>query len=160
MPRYGWDPDTLGFDRAPLRAILDFWNQKRGDRRAPARADIDPVEIGANLRNIFLVEVLPDGDYLYRVIGTAIVFHVGFDGSRRKLSELTDKVDTARVARDFDDVVKTFTPRYDFARGPWTGMTWRVYHRLLLPLSADGQAVDFILGCIDLETGTGRLDDA
>lgn len=151
-PRYGTDAKTLGIDRPKHIELLNLWNTIRGDRRAPTREEFDPSDVRTLLGSIFLVERLDDGDYFYRVVGTTIVSHVGFESSRKRLSELESFVDTNRIRQHFDDVVSRNMPRYDFASGPWRGREWQYYHRLLLPLSTDGDTVTHILGLVDIET--------
>lgn len=152
-PRYGTDADSLGVRHPSLLTTLSLWQKLRGDRPAPRRADFDPLDLGRYLRNVFLIEVLPDGDYLYRVTGTLIVEHVGFESSRRRLSSLGEYVDIDRIKSDFDDFTGRMTGRYDKAMGPWRGLEWRAYHRLMLPFSQHGETVSHILGCIELEEG-------
>lgn len=54
------------------RTVLDYWMKLRGARRFPSRADFDPMEMRRHLANIFLLDVLPEGGYRYRVVGTLI----------------------------------------------------------------------------------------
>ena len=152
--QYGLEQVERVVTRKPLVAMTDYWKSIRKDRWAPEREDFDPLDIGPILQHVFLVDVLAEGGFYYRVVGTAIVGHVGFDASRKMLSDLSDKVDVGRIAGDFTDFVEAGVPRYDYAQGPWHGLPWRVYHRLLLPLGPSEGDVRQILGCIDLETGT------
>ena len=56
---------------APL-AVLDYWDKLRGARRFPARADFDPMAMRKHLPLIFMLDVLPDGQFRYRVVGSVI----------------------------------------------------------------------------------------
>lgn len=56
-----------------LKAVHAYWNEKRGLRSMPARADINPVELREHLGWIMMVEVLDDmADFRYRLIGTKV----------------------------------------------------------------------------------------
>lgn len=55
-----------------LLALLAYWRDKRGARRFPSRADVDPAEIPALLPHIILTDVMPDGRYRYRLTGTSV----------------------------------------------------------------------------------------
>ena len=55
------------------KAVHAYWNEKRGSRSMPARADINPVELREHLGWIMMVEVLPEmADFRYRLIGTKV----------------------------------------------------------------------------------------
>ncbi|MES1990384.1 MAG: PAS domain-containing protein [Pseudomonadota bacterium] len=55
------------------KAVHAYWNQKRGARTMPARADINPVDLREHLGWIMMVEVLDDmADFRYRLIGTKV----------------------------------------------------------------------------------------
>src|SRR5690349_7676726 len=53
-----------------LRQAHDYWRRKAAGRKMPRRADIDPTEIPKLLPDVMLVDVLPEGRYRYRLIGT------------------------------------------------------------------------------------------
>jgi hypothetical protein len=55
-----------------LRILWSYWKERRGDRRMPARDDIDPVDIPTILPHLQLVETV-DGRFRFRLAGTAIV---------------------------------------------------------------------------------------
>src|SRR3546814_21056572 len=56
--------------RNQLLNLYDYWDGKRRGRAFPARADIDPLELGQMLPNLFLVDVLEDAPHFrYRLSG-------------------------------------------------------------------------------------------
>lgn len=128
--------------------VLDYWNGKRHDRFAPARADIEPAEIVTILPRVLLADVESDADghidFRYRLSGTGIcnVHRTDLTG-RRPLSiappsygKLIDMHYRAAIER----------------RGPIahvialrTGGKSASYARIILPLSADGETVDMLM---------------
>ncbi|MDO8290571.1 MAG: PAS domain-containing protein [Parvibaculum sp.] len=65
------DPQELACPT--LKAVHAYWNEKRGLRSMPARADINPVELREHLGWIMMVEALDDlADFRYRLIGTKV----------------------------------------------------------------------------------------
>lgn len=69
------------------RRWLEFWDRLRGDRSAPLSADADPIaNVPEIIDRICWVEVLDDGDFLYRVAGTLLREHFGFELTGRRLS--------------------------------------------------------------------------
>jgi hypothetical protein len=51
------------------RELFDYWNQRRGDRLAPERADIEPAAIRRVLGDTF---VLSAPDHSFRIAGTRL----------------------------------------------------------------------------------------
>ncbi|WP_193180654.1 PAS domain-containing protein [Nisaea sediminum] len=49
--------------------FLDYWLRLRGRHAMPSYADLDPVDFPWALPNIFVVEILPGGDFVYRIAG-------------------------------------------------------------------------------------------
>ena len=65
------DPAVTG--HAVLRAVKVYWEEKRAERRMPARRDIHPENIKALLPQVLLVDVLHGGaDFRYRLLGTRL----------------------------------------------------------------------------------------
>ncbi len=61
----------LEFCHPRIRALYEYWNGKRGARRMPRRADIDPMEIPSYLPGIVMVDIGYEPFSLtYRVVGT------------------------------------------------------------------------------------------
>lgn len=122
--------------------LYAYWLKRRGDRRMPRRADIDPAGIKVLLPNLFLTEFTTDPFRVrYRLVGTEIAEHAHFDFTGRYLDELDfsafDKVDWQALYREvwergepvFGRSLETFRDRL---RPP------SPYHFCILPLSADG----------------------
>src|SRR5260221_12496676 len=71
-----------------LEAAFHYWPRKAAGRLMPSRADIDPIEIPKLLPDVMLVDVLPDGRYRYRLIGTENARAQGINASGRFLDEV------------------------------------------------------------------------
>src|ERR1700758_3005731 len=56
----------------PQRVLLAYWEDRCGEREAPRREDIDPIDIRQILPHVMLWDAEPDGGYRCRVAGTAI----------------------------------------------------------------------------------------
>jgi hypothetical protein len=62
------------------RLLLDYWLAKRGPRRMPVRADIDPAELVGLLPNLMLVDVVGDpARFRFRLVGTRVARASGED---------------------------------------------------------------------------------
>lgn len=69
-----------------LHDCISYWQQLKGDRRYPARADVTLRGLGRLARYAVLVRVLPD-DYEYRFVGNVPVTALGCDFTGRRFSE-------------------------------------------------------------------------
>jgi hypothetical protein len=79
LSQYWGPPETIRAHlhaEAPL-AVLDYWERLRGPRRFPSRADFNPMEVRKHLPLIFMLDVLPNETWRYRVVGTVIADFFG-----------------------------------------------------------------------------------
>ena len=132
-----------------LRALLDYWDGKRDGRSMPARGDLDPVEIPELLPHIVLVDTAESlAEFRYRLFGTELCKGFGHDRTGCRFAELP------RLA-NFDEIYRgywlTFTkeaPQYFHGQIDSDENSHIRYSRLTLPLSADGEHINMILGGI------------
>jgi len=132
-----------------LKELFAYWDRKRGSRRAPRRADIDPTEIPAHLPFIHLVDVLDGGaDFRFRVVGTAITAGMGRDSTGKRFSEVygdDPRVLDSIIAR-FTVVVQEKRPTFTVGKIWWSPLNKkRRYAGVALPLSEDDETVNMIL---------------
>lgn len=147
-------PDTVPELSLPtLRALYGYWAEKRRGRPMPDRADIDPIEMRPWLGHLMLVERKPDGDYIYRLYGSAFVDQFKVDMTGLAISSLP--AGQAELLRaEYDAVVNALAPttRQYTAQFESTSRdkrsSWAVersWERLVLPLSNGGDAVGMLL---------------
>ena len=130
-----------------LRRLYEYWDEKRSDRIAPARADIDPVDIPDILPNMFIYRVEHDPrDYLMLLFGTALVDAFGRDLTHRRFDEIFSGSDYAAMRAEYDAAVDECRPICVSHDGNWIDRDHVEYTRLLLPLSEDGKTVDRLMG--------------
>jgi hypothetical protein len=133
-----------------LLRLLDYWRGKRGARAFPARADMDPLDLGFMLERIALTEVHEtvghDGPrrYRLRLVGSWWGQLVGLeltgtwvqDWPQANLRKLT--IDT------YESVVAARAPLCA-RRDSWVDDKKLSYEILLLPLSDDGARISMIM---------------
>jgi hypothetical protein len=130
-----------------LRTLYAYWIAKRGYRRMPRRADIDPIDIPNLLPSVFLVDVGgPPLRFRYRLIGTAICGRWGGDATGKYLDKVDVDGDLDTMLRQYTAVVETGTPRFDVAEFMTESGRYLHYRRLLLPLSEDDLTPNMLLG--------------
>lgn len=129
--------------------IFDLWAVKRGSRRAPDRADFDPVEMPRLLSHLFLYDVVPGNplDFRFRLVGTAIVEALRTDPTGKPFDSVYrgDWRDT--ITEETRAVAESFQYSHVVNRDAgWVGRKVMRYERILLPLNDLGTHAGMILG--------------
>lgn len=129
--------------------IHDHWLAKRQGREMPARADIDPLELGDLLGHLCLVEVVPGPPprFRYRIDGSHLAALTGFDLTGKYADELPDPSYRAYVLDLYGLVQARRAPVFRANVEEWEGGTLNV-ESVTLPMSGDGDRVDFILDAV------------
>lgn len=143
-----FDPASLP---ARQREFYELWHRKRGARRLPSRPEFAFHELRAWLESLHLIEVLPDGDFLFRVFATKSALRLGREFTGRKASDLPRTWIFNDALIDYRRAVATGEPIFaDRSRRHADGRlySWR---RLILPLGADGVPVDHLFVCLDYD---------
>ena len=149
---------TEGISHPAILRFLDYWNAKRGDRRAPSRRDIDPIEMRAFLPYILMLDVVgPEPRYRIRLMGTEYVRAVGADRTGCFAEEGLPPDHYERLRQEIDDVVTRFVLRYRISNMAFQGRPYARFHRLMLPLSDDQAQVNIVL-CIGYMIGPEQRD--
>lgn len=136
------DDPELGDD---LRAALDYWHKKRGQRLAPCRADIDPVEIAPLLPRVMLVDVSAEPlDFRFRLAGTGIFKIHGAELTNKRALELEPPAYAALIHRLYCD---TLARRAPLAHRLLIEVESKrsAYMRISLPLSEDGEIINRLM---------------
>jgi hypothetical protein len=134
---------------ARLRELNRYWDEKRGSRAMPARADLDPVDVPELLPYILLVDTADTlEEFRYRLIGTEAC--VGFDRDRTggRFGDLPRSEHFDEVYGGYWRSFQERTPQYYHGPLSFTGDGRIRFSRLTLPLSRDGSHVDMILAGI------------
>jgi hypothetical protein len=148
-------------DDSIIQGLLAFWEQARGERSMPAKADIDPVRLGPKLLPYILLVDAVDGGarFRYRLCGSANAQAAGIDLTGRHVDELNPNPDylhymTALYRRSMDAARPTYSEsRYM----PLRSATARRTRRLVCPIGDDGVRVErFISAQSFQQLGSGQ----
>ncbi|HXQ50619.1 MAG TPA: PAS domain-containing protein [Stellaceae bacterium] len=136
-----------------LRRFYDYWLGKCGERRFPARRDIDPLDFPYVLGNLMLVDVLREPQrFRVRLHGANLVTRMNYDMTGKWLDELPRPEYRTYVLDRCRDLVASGEPLaliHDLVLDGWISR----YEALWLPLSDDGVHVDLLVcGIIFAET--------
>jgi len=128
-----------------LRYLVAHWQRIRGDRRMPARADFDPLDVRYALDYISLIEVHGDPlRFYFRLDGTKQVDLFGVDCTRHYLDECMPADHTAMAAASYSEVVECGEPRYH-RRQIAFHQRMIDYEIVILPFSNDGARIDLLM---------------
>lgn len=148
MDNFIGGPSLEDLPTEDLRWMLGFWNNLRGDRDMPARSDFSPADMVPLLPYISLIDVESDPQrFRIRLVGTGIVAESGVDLTGHYQDELKK---TEKVIERCDWMVKNRQPLYaQNVPLDWASLDFSSYGILMMPLSADGENVDMLLGFVD-----------
>ena len=156
--------DLASPDYPELSRVLDYWNLKRGDRFAPRRADIDPVDLVESLSRITLSDVFRSGpgeaglDFRYRLAGTEICTAHYRDPTGEAPRDMRPPAYGALLHAHYIEAVRRRCPMLHLIALSTTDKA-RSYVRLMLPLSEDGVAVTMLMTVDSKQQNTQALRD-
>ena len=131
-------------DRLPR--LFDYWLGKRGNRQAPARRNIKPMEIPALLPIVHLIDVHEDPlAFRHRLVGTEIVEMVGRDVTGKLVDESLYGKATREVFDGLAAVAWEVRPYRRLARLDYHDRPWLAMEALEMPLLDDDGRVNMIL---------------
>jgi hypothetical protein len=130
-----------------LRQTHDYWCRKAAGRTMPRRGDIDPTEIPKLLPDVMLVDVLPQGRYRYRLIGTENAQAHGMNATGRYLDEVLPGPEyKAHVIALYNECVGSRRALYSecLFMAPGRRAPERHTKVLFMPLAEDGETVNMV----------------
>ena len=131
-----------------LCGLYRYWESRRGQRRMPARADIDPLRFKALIGRISVIDVVR-GDagsfrFRFRLAATPFCRTIGKEMTGKMLEELPSPATRAFLEANYVEVARTGRPlalsgaiRLD--ERDWKGES------LVLPLSTEGDGAQRLL---------------
>jgi hypothetical protein len=155
MNEPGGDVPAAAFIAAPvhpvLRQLLAYWNDRRGARWAPTRADIRPADIKSLLPDVMMWNV-DDGAYTMRLVGEHIVRFVGSNNTGKSAVRDMPPASAASMLGVLNRVVDGRAPVFRLGKAYWLQeKSYRDFEACYLPLSSDGRTVDIILGGVKFD---------
>ena len=151
IDRTAWHPK--------LQRLYDYWRSKCPAEGLPRKSDIDPVEIGPLLHDVFLVAVeRPPLRFRFRLLGSGITSVSRPNVIGRTMDEVYPDVREKASYRDY--VICSEEAEVRHYRGATMfnpDFNFLVTERLLLPVTEGAGTVDFILGAALYEDMTGKV---
>ena len=143
------DPANLESPR--LKRLYQDWQVRRRGRRMPARADFDILDLAYMLGDLNLLDVLRDPlRFRFRVHGTNATKRLGFDLTGRMVDDYPDPAYRDFANFHYRSIVEGRAPRR-MLRDPFVTRDHIIrWEGLILPLAADGETVDMLMGGLDM----------
>ena len=149
LEKVGTEINPANLENETLAFLQRYWNDKRGARAMPSRADIRASELKEHLGWIMLMEVLPDfADFRYKLIGTLVTQYFLGDSTGLTVTEAFSKEKNSSgkaVAAMFRKCARDRCTVRSFGNAGWIGKGFEEFDCLSLPLSDDGETVNMIL---------------
>jgi hypothetical protein len=140
--------------------LYAYWERKRGARRLPSRADIDPADLKRILPNITLTRIERDGRVRYTLVGTRCVAHAGMDYTNHHLDDLDFSCDFDTDWREVYRVVfRDQRPVFGIVKTLLKDNRVCELAEVLLPLSDDGETVTHCIAIEDARLGLRDVED-
>jgi len=137
-------PTLAALDDPRLLRALAWWQAKRGGRRLPDRAALDPREIPDLLPHIVMWERLPgEAGYRCRLAGTFMVQIHGHEFTGHSMAQFHG-AKNAEIQPEYDWVARQGLPHYVERSLFWMNKDYQRYCRILLPFAwvARGRPAD------------------
>jgi hypothetical protein len=135
-----------------LGRLCQYWLEKKAERFAPSRQDIDSADLRDLLPYVFLIDVeYRPLRFRFSLVGTAIVERFGGDVTGRYIDEIEFSYRAPSVAAHYAAVVTTREPSCHSVHYTTGSGRHLVYERVILPLSSDGETVNMLLGGIGFD---------
>lgn len=150
--RYRPTPDPgLAIEAPVLRRLYDYWRRKAATR-PPCRSDIDPIEIGADVRNVVLLDIEHDPlRFRWRLLGGTLVDAIGRNVTGQRFEEIYPHPMLADVTRVFSRVALTGLPIRHVGTARFADRAHVSYESVHLPLFDENHRVEMMFGGLNFE---------
>ncbi|GHD43091.1 hypothetical protein GCM10017083_08780 [Thalassobaculum fulvum] len=125
-----------------LAAALAAWEAAPKVDGIPLRRSVSPELVPDAVGQIGIVDVLPTGDFRYRLFGSALVAALGYDATGRLTSELDPPEYAELITRQYRAVVTARRPILHEIRTQGSEARMLRYFRLTAPLTLGDGRVD------------------
>ncbi len=137
------------FDHPACAFLMHYWEQKRGGRAMPARADISPAQLKDYLGWVTILDVLPGArDFRYRLIGTLVTQYFSSDWTGKTVLEAfaTNGEAVGKLVNStFRKVARDKVVMRTAGNANWLSEGMEEFEAIYLPLSDDAVNVTHIL---------------
>ena len=129
-----------------VQALLNYWNELRGDRPAPMRSEIEPRDIKNILPHVFILERNDRWTYRFRLAGTGLCTTYGMELRRHNMAALWKDDSQQKILSLLNDVTGSgIVGTIDYTAETPDNRQLSM-QMILLPLAQDNGAITRVLG--------------
>ncbi|MDF1792960.1 MAG: PAS domain-containing protein [Thalassobaculaceae bacterium] len=143
-------PDTL-------RRFVSYWNARRGTRLMPSFDDIDPTDIPWALSSLYVLRVVPGGEFVYRLAGADVERPYDRPLRGRSISDMYPPSSARVIQERWTRVAREPACCFTNTEHPSPRGTFIAAQRVTMPLGENGWKADHVLGIADF--GRMLLDE-
>ena len=107
------------------RELFDYWNERRGERLAPERADIEPAAIRHVLGDTFVTEMSGSENHQFRIAGTRLCALFGRELKAESFLKLWSRTSQTAIRELLAVVMDEKVGVVASATGPPPTTSWR-----------------------------------
>jgi hypothetical protein len=134
-----------------IKDLFNYWENLRGDRVAPARAEIDPRKIKGILEHTFILEAVKKGSPRFRLAGIEVCDLLGMELRGMPSHALIEDVDREMFTQLTTDVLATPQIAELRLEGQLAGGRMVKGRMILMPLQDEKDQLTRILGAVTLD---------
>jgi hypothetical protein len=149
-------------DDTALEFMRQYWDERRGERAMPSRADMRPADFKQYLGNIVMTDVLDGGiEFRYRVVGSLLTRYFLTDPTGKTFTEAWPDPPgqvAQRARANLVNIVQNKSVVHASGALDWSNFPGETFNALYLPLSDDGDKVNMILNLFLFNRSKALLD--
>jgi hypothetical protein len=133
-----------------INSLHSYWQRQKGSRTLPSKNDIRPKDLVSYLPHVFLVDVLHEANFRFRLAGSQFC-----NVTNRKMAG--ELIETVFPEMFCGEVRNAWQQASDGATVLGRGQVWMPakdflqWEGIVLPLSQSGRDVDTLVGVIDFK---------
>ena len=131
--------------------LLSYWNRIRGDREFPSLADVNINEITEMWHYTFTIALKENGEHDFHYFGPELIQVIGEDFTGMQVEEAMEGELLGNLIGFFPKVVEQRSPVSESSHF-YSGEKEIRYRSLIVPLSSDGENIDFLVGTTNYKT--------
>jgi hypothetical protein len=137
------------FASAKTRQLHEWWLGANGGRM-PSKRVFDVTQHRSIVANLFLIEVAPDGQFIFRLLGEEVIKMIGANPVGQTVKQSGQAEYGHALDEYYRSVARAGGCRRCFGSLATGGQGYRDFESVDCPLSSDGRRVDYIVGVMDL----------
>ncbi|WP_340118262.1 PAS domain-containing protein [Pelagibius sp. 7325] len=149
---YGVNEETVteatAFLSSKVAGLYRWWHSHAAEGRLPLRREFDITEHTPIVPDLFLVEVLADGQFLMKLEGERVIELFGVNNTGRIITEAAGVGEYGHALAEYYQSIadERQCRRCTGNMEHLNHRRWIEFESIDCPLSRDGRQVDFILG--------------